>query len=245
VRAALLALCLAGCVTRAEFASRLERAAVADNLPKVLSCWETSFEASGFRGEYVAVVDFTVGGDGKLRDVEVRELRDTSVAEGNRADDEPFVACLGSALADSTLGPAGLEPGSDVRVTGYRILFSDASKEARAEASADAPSMLIGPRADRCKGLYAHEPPRDAAALAGELAEAQTEAQRASADRGKLARALQRSYDVALELRERLQRDAKRKGPDGSRERILAELERVDATAAELGTRIGCTPPDG
>src|SRR6185503_3066385 len=212
----ILALTLGGCVTRADLAAQLRHAAVPDHLPKVLSCWETSFEASGFRGEYLAVVDFTVGPGGEITDPEVRELWDQGEGDGVPAVDDPFKSCLLEALSSSSLGAAGLEPGRPVRVTGYRLLFSDGSKQARKDASERSPSMLIGPRADRCKGLYGNDPPRDAATLASELATAEADVARAGEDRDKLARELQRSYDVALELRERLTRDAEgRGGPEG------------------------------
>jgi hypothetical protein len=239
----ILALVLGGCVTRADLAAQLRHAAVQDHLPKVLSCWETTFEASGFRGEYLAVVDFTVGPRGEITAPDVRELWDEAEGERVPADDDPFRSCLLQALGSSNLGAAGVEPGQPVRVTGYRLLFSDGSKQARKDASERSPSILIGPRADRCKGLYGNDPPRDAATLASELAAAEADVARARDDRDKLARELQRSYDVALELRERLTRDAEGGGgPEGSHENIVAERERIAATVRRLAAKIGCTP---
>jgi hypothetical protein len=101
--------------------------------------------------------------------------------------------------------------------------------------------MLVGPRADRCQGLYGHEPPRDAGRLHRLLGEARAEATRHEKDLDKRARALQHAYDLALELGERLKRDASRRDLNRTgKKRVLDELDRVEGIRSELGERIGC-----
>jgi hypothetical protein len=124
-------------------------------------------------------------------------------------------------------------------------LFADASSQARKAAAQQTPNILIGPRADRCLGLYTHDPPRDAATLVAELAEAeQTVTKNASADADSRARALQRAYDLALELGDRLRTDlgTDRLSP-ASRTKTLEQIRRADDVARRVGRAIRCTPP--
>jgi hypothetical protein len=107
--------------------------------------------------------------------------------------------------------------------------------------------VLIGPRADRCRGLYGHDPPLEAAVLHQNLAEAQSQAARAESDGdgAGLARALQQSYDLSLELAARLELDAASDDmTDKGHQRLVDELERARALAASVGAKIGCTPPE-
>ena len=238
------ALLCSACVNRDELAINLQQAAVGPHLPKVLACWESAFEEAGFRGSYVASVDFRIHGDGTLSDAVVHGIEDPS----GTSDAPPygFESCLVEALNASTLGPAGIEPGADVQVVGYRLAFGDATEAARQEASDESPNILIGPRADRCQGLYGYDPPREMAGLQSELAKAQGDAATAQqdGDRDREARALQQTYDLALELRSRLSFEAVRDDlPAEGRKRVIAELERSGELASSVGARIGCTPP--
>jgi hypothetical protein len=236
------------CTSRQELAAQLRVATGQDQIPKVVACWESAFEAAGFTGEYLAVLDFTVSaGTGQVRNAIVQELYDTSTGEPEPAEEmgHELSDCLVEALNDSSFGPSGMSPRGDVHVRGFRLAFTDASQKARAAASEHSPTVLIGPRANRCKGLYGHEPPRDAARLHQELADAQAEAARADgAERSRKARALQRSYDLTLELTARLKLDTHRDDlSDAGRERLFEELERARRLTADLGPKIGCQPP--
>ncbi len=244
---ALLVAATASCATHQELAAQLRVGMGQDQIPKVVACWESAFEAAGFTGEYLAVIDFTVtAGSGQVRDTVVHEIYDTSTGKPEPTDDtgRELSDCLVEAFNQSTFGPSGMRPSGDVHVRGFRIAFTDASKNARAVASELAPTILIGPRADRCKGLYGHDPPREAAKLHHELADAQAEAARADAGEGdRRARALQRSYDLALELSARLELDTNREDlSEQGRERLFEELKRAGGMAKEVGAKIGCSP---
>jgi len=238
----------ASCTSRQELAAQLRAATGQNQIPKVVACWESAFEAAGFVGEYLAVVDFTVtAGSGQLRDAVVREIYDTSNGKPEPADEvgRELSHCLVQALNESSLGPGGMSPSGDVHVVGFRLAFTDASQKARAAASEHGPTILIGPRANRCKGLYGHDPPREAATLHQQLSDAQAEAARADvSERDRKARALQRSYDLSLELSVRLELDSHGDDlSDAGRERLLEELERARSLARDIGAQIGCTPP--
>jgi hypothetical protein len=232
-----------GCVDRDALAKSLKHAAVAAHLPQVVACWESAFEEAGFAGRYVAVVDFELRKDGKIDDATVRAIE---AADDSAEAPYGFEACLVEALNASDLGPAGIQPEVDVHVVSYRLAFADATAAARQEASDEAPNILIGPRADRCQGLYGYDPPREVTNLQSVLAEAENDAARAreDRDRDREARALQQTYDLALELRARLSFEAVREDlPATGRQRVIAELERAGKLAASVGAKIGCTPP--
>lgn len=237
------ALMLVGCTPdRDRLAADLRSAATARHMPKVVACWEKVFEESGFAGEYLVVVDFTVTEQGDLERTTLREAFDQSSGEPTRlADGGSFGDCVVAALDDTNLGAAGLTPDAPIAVTGFRIAFSDPSQKARERASKNAPSLLIGPRSDRCQGLYAHDPPRDAGLLSKLLDESRSEALASDADRDELARAYQRGFDLTLELSDRLKRDASEDElPRASKKRLLDELERVKRLEGELRSHIGC-----
>ena len=162
---------LGGCA-QTELAQRVRAAAQPSEMPRVVACWEQAFETAGFRGKYLATVDFVIETDGALRDVAVRSFVDERDASEVRSTDDAngLRTCLHDALTETRL--ASVELDDDLTVVGYRIGFDDGSERARAEASERAPHLLIGPRANRCSGLYAHEPPRDVAQLQGELHQA-------------------------------------------------------------------------
>ncbi|MBW2529251.1 MAG: hypothetical protein JRI23_34060 [Deltaproteobacteria bacterium] len=256
VRASALGLCLAwctglgaaGCATQEQLAAQLETATQQQYLPELVACWEKEFEAAGFRGEYHATVDFTVeGGTGAIRDATLHRL-DTP-ADGDEAIGylavERLEECLAQALAKTDLSRGGLEPSADLRVVGFRLLLADASSEARKAALERSPNILIGPRADRCLGLYTHDPPQDAAALVAELSTAERAATKVSpSEPDQRARALQRVYDLALELAQRLRVDLiSDELSAANRKKTRDEIQRADDIARRAGRSIGCTPP--
>lgn len=227
-----------------QLAQRVRAAAQPHAMPEVVACWEQAFETAGFRGEYLATVDFVIQPDGELREVAVRSLVDAQSGREVLDTDEASTlrACVHDALTQTRLK---MDEEDEVTVVGYRIAFDDGSERAREEASERARHLLLGPRANRCAGLYTHEPPRDVARLQGELDEARRAAEQArGVDRDRLARALQQQYDVALELAERLRIASEE--PTLSREarqRYLAELARARQTATTVGAAIGCRVP--
>jgi hypothetical protein len=238
------------CTTKRELAAQLEKATQQQHLPKVAACWERAFEAWKFEAWYEAVVDFTVeGGTGQIRDAALHKLENIGghVRPGDVETEARLRRCLVEALNASSLADGGMTPSFDVHVTGFRFEFIDASDEARRAAAERTANMLIGPRSDRCDGLYSHEPPRKPSVLHGELASAEAAAEKAEkADPDAHARELQRSYDLALELRERLRRDAEAKGiSEESRERTREEMARATKLAGKIGRRIGCRVRDG
>ncbi len=245
--AALTAACTFSCASQQELADQLSKATSQAHLRKVVACWEHEFEAAGFAGAYVAVVNFTIeGGTGRMHAASLEQLIDTSTkSEADSSATKQLRQCLVDALNSSNVGPGGMKPASDVHVRGMRILLRDASREARAKASEREANILIGPRADRCQGMYGHDPPREATKLFAELDEAQNKAASLkSEDADGHARALQRSYDVALELQERLALDATQTDlPAASRKRTIELLTRASETARRIGKLIGCIPP--
>lgn len=237
----LTVLVAAGCADRNKLASRLKGAATGQHLPKLVACWEKTFEAAEYSGEYVAVVDFTVSSSGAISDATVADL--TELTGAGQAQLESFRACLVDGLNHSSLKLGGMA--ELVEVVGYRIAFADASKKARQDASEQAPTLLIGPRTDRCQGLYGHDPPRDVAQLHKLLDEAQNEAANSELDnQDRHARALQKSYDLALELAERASLDLRREDlAEEGRKRIRRLRRSARETTEQVGARIGCQPP--
>ena len=242
-----LGLCSIGCSTQQQLAAQLETATQQQHLPEVVACWEKEFEAAGFRGEYEVVVDFTVElGSGRIQDVVVRGVDptgdDTEPLDPLGAD--RLSRCIRDALAASNLSRGGFTPSTNVHVRDFRLLLADASSQARKAAASQTPNILLGPRADRCLGLYTHDPPRDAATLVAELAEAEQAAEKSGPGRDERARALQRVYDLALELGDRLNLDL---GADqlsaASRKKMFEQIRRAEGIANRTGRAIGCKPP--
>lgn len=250
------ALLFTGCLpflggSDAELGRRLAAAARPDTLPLVVACWEKEFEGSQFQGGYVATVDFTVEAKtSRIRDARVTDL--TAVEGQGTGDPARFRTCLEAALNGSALptedgkaGRPGFATASDVAVTGYRIAFVDASSKSRTQANARQANVLLGPRADRCQGLYAHDPPRDASALSEAIAEGEGKAAYYRAENpDAYARELQKTYDSELELRERLRLDlAAPNLPDANRKKIERLVEDLEAAVKKTGAKIGCVPP--
>lgn len=214
-------------------------AVVPSQLPKVVGCYENAFELANFQGAYDVVVNFDVEPTtGKVLEPEVIE---TKTIEGTLPDG--FSNCVKAALLASRVLPAGRPPAEAIQVRGLRFGFRDGSASARATAPNGKP-LLVGPRSDRCLGLYGHVPPRSVSDLHAELTEARSRAAISeSEDPDATARSLQRAYDAAIELRRRLELDGW--SPEvlpESRRRLAAELASVERLATELGARIGCVP---
>ncbi|WP_156040353.1 hypothetical protein [Chondromyces apiculatus] len=235
-----------GCAGSPALAAQLVAAAQPGHLPLVVSCWEKQVEASGFQGEYVTTVDFTVEGEmSRLRDARV-----TAVTPDD-ARGQALATCVAQALNGTTLprtadgeGP-GFAPGTAMAVKGYAIAFVAPSPDERGRAEAQQAHVLLGPRANRCEGLYRYAPPRDVTALSTELEEQEKRAQ-ASAEGSpdQHARALQKVYDIQLELRERLRLDAAApEVPAANRQRLEEALALVDQDARRTGALIRCEAP--
>ncbi|MCA9619436.1 MAG: hypothetical protein KC731_10440, partial [Myxococcales bacterium] len=181
--------------------------------------------------------------DGHLGSVEVRELRDEASGEPVTSLDDAseLRTCVEDAFASSTIPP--LSTGRSIAFVGYRVALRDGTQAARSAAS-ERGEVLIGPRTNRCQGLYAYDPPRDVSAVETDLEDSRRETERAGRDRTRLARALQRQYDLTLELAERLAVEGKAEGlSDASRKKYRKELVRARQAAADLGERIGCPAP--
>lgn len=222
-----------------------------------MACWEKEFEASPTHNGYIAAVDFTVeGGSSRIHGAKVRSLHAAIDGEGDGAPldagaEATFQACVEDALNHSSFpttadkdGP-GFSTSQDLRVQRFRIAFVDASAERRARASAHQANVLIGPRADRCQGLYAHDPPRDASTLYAEISRAEGQAQwlKAQGNADEQAREYQKAYDAQLELVDRLVSDVDQPGvPDANKKRTQKALDEARAVAQKMGARIGCKP---
>jgi hypothetical protein len=237
-----------GCAGGRDLGAKLANAAVPSHLPLVVACWEKELEASGFRGQYTATVQFVVTEQGKIRGAKVKKL-DATDADPSR-DPAAFRACIEEALdatvlprEDDANGPGFAAP-SDLPVTGYVIAFVDASQKAREEARERSAHVLLGPRADRCQGLYSYDPPRDEVDLYTAVDQAEAGAAGAKGDPDQYARMLQKAYDLRLELRERLRsRLAAPDLPEANRKRLREAIEETEAKARGIGAAIGCKVP--
>lgn len=253
-----MSLAIAGCGGDQALAVGLANAARPSRLPYVVACWEKEFAVSPPDGGYVATVDFVVQArTSKLQAAEIRAL-DATTSEGK--PDKPsgreadLGACLEAALNQSSLpaeadsdGP-GFATASDLQVKRFRIAFVDDSAKQRKAASATQANVLVGPRADRCRGLFSHDPPRDASTLYAEIGRSETQAaalhaQGSPGDRDLEARELQKAYDAKLELGERLASDLGQPAiPEANRKRLRDALDEARAQAKKLGAKIGCKP---
>ncbi len=221
------------------------------NLPAVVACWETELEQAGFSGSYVATIDVTI----EAQTSRIREARVTNLVREDGPGDAPadegkFRACIEEGLRASTLQTEATDGGtawresSDVSVRGLRMAFVDASSERRRDASRRVTHVLLGPRSDRCQGLYSHDPPRDASLLDGAIAEAERRAKAVGdSDLDAYARELQKEYDAALELIARLRDESTDPlVPAANRARTESALVEAEAVAQRTGKLIGCTP---
>ncbi len=263
MRRALLALALApalgGCAADPALAASLANATRPSRLPKVVACWEKEFEEAPAQTGYLATVDFVIaGGSSKIRAARVRSLTPIAGEDGPPPADAiwpaerqaAFKSCVEAALDQSSLpnGPDDNGPGfataADLPVTQFRIAFVDASAKRREAASARQTNVLLGPRADRCQGLYAHDPPQTASTLYAAVSEAEARAGVPGQDPDSRARELQKAYDAQLELIERLDSDLGQPAiPEANRARLRDALAEARKAAERLGAKISCKPP--
>lgn len=256
--AAILAPSLVGCAGDQAVAASLANAARPSRLPYVVACWEREYASAPPDADYVATVAFVVQArTSKLTAAEIDTIIAVTEAgapkkpSGREAE---IGACLKAALNQSSLpseadadGPGFATP-SDLQVKRFRIAFVDDSAKQRSAASAKQANVLVGPRADRCRGLYSHDPPRDASTLYAEIGRADTQAaalhaQGHEGDRDLEARALQQAYDTKLELAERLASDlGQPEIPEANRKRLRDALDQARVQAVKTGAKIGCKP---
>ena len=239
-----------GCVSEQTVARDLVNAARPSRLPLVVACWEKEFEAADFEGEYTAVVSFEVeGGTSKVRAAKVTSLEPSRGSP--ERDLEGFKACIEDALSRSALptdtdkdGP-GFKTSSDLAVKNYRIQFTDPSSEKRRQASARQAHVLLGPRADRCQGLFAYDPPRNPSTLYNEIAASKSRAFQAKGnDQNLYARELQKGYDTMLELRAQMIAElADPALPAANKKRTQEVLAALEESARNAGAKIGCALP--
>lgn len=242
----------AGCASNTELATELSAAMTPGHLRPVVACWEAQYEQSGFVGSYVAVVDLEISGSERVRSAKVTSLEPTYDSP-SASDIGPFQACLERAFVHVTLpssadadGP-GFGTAFGVSVKGYRIAFVGDLDDKKKLAEGMKANVLIGPRADRCQGLYIYGPPRDTSALFTEIAVARGRAETAQqkGDQDEHARALQKTYDLQIELAARLQADLSDKSlPQKNRDKLLGELETARREKRATGALIGCGTGD-
>lgn len=256
--AAILALSLAGCAGDPALAAGLANAARPSRLPYVVACWEREYAASPPESAYVATVAFVVQArTSKLQAAEIESIvavTEAGAPAKSSGREGELGACLKAAINQSSLpaeadadGP-GFSTPADLQVKRFRIAFVDDSAKQRTAASAKQANVLVGPRADRCRGLYSHEPPRDASLLYAEIERADRQAaalhaQGHAGDQDLEARAQQQAYDTKLELAERLTSDLEQPAiPEANRKRLRDALDAVRAETRKTGAKIGCKP---
>lgn len=245
-----LAVLSSGCASEQTIARDLVNAARPSRLPLVVACWEKEFEAAGFQGEHTATVSFEVAsGSSKLRAAKVTSIEPSR--EDPERDLAPFKACIEDALNKSALPTAadkngpGFKASSDLAVRNYRIQFTDPLAEERKRASARQAHVLLGPRADRCQGLFAYDPPRDLSTLYSEIAASKSRAFHAKGqDPDLYARELQKGYDTMLELRAQMIAELSDPAlPDANKTRTKQVLASLEESARNAGAKIGCSLP--
>jgi hypothetical protein len=244
-----LAIGLLGCASHQEIAAELVAAATPGRLRPVVACWEQEYEASGFQGEYMATLDLEITSAEMIRGARITALEPIGEAASGQ-NSGAFHACLQKAFVGiqlprkaDTNGP-GYSSIVGATVHNYKIAFLGDQDERRKRAGGHQAHVLIGPRADRCQGLYVYDPPRDTSALFSEigLSKGRVEATRGK-DRDQHARELQKTYDLQLELAVRLRIDlTDRSLPPVHRKRLTEALDTARTEARATGAAIGCTP---
>ena len=242
---------LLGCASPQTLAAELVAAATPGHLRPVVACWEQEYEASGFQGEYMATIDLEISGSEVIRSARITALEPTGETRSER-DSGPFRACVEKAFVGIELpskadadGP-GYSSIVGASVQNYKIAFLGDQDERRKRAGGRQAHVLIGPRADRCQGLYVYDPPRDTSMLFSEigLGKSRAEATRGK-DRDLHARELQKTYDLQLELAARLRADlADASIPPVNRKRLTEALDTARTEARATGAAIGCKPFD-
>lgn len=241
---ALLTFGVTSCATPRDRAATIIAASTAGHMAPVVACWEKEYESSGFQGEYLAVVDFEIGADEHFGNARVTSLEPIDPSSPTH-DLTAFRECVEKALdqielpkSDDAGGP-GYSAFIGVAVHKYRIAFVGDQEGRRQEAGGRQSHILIGPRADRCQGMYTYNPPRDTSTLFTEISLVQSKPAPAQ-DKDAQARELQRLYDLHLELVARLEADLAPALPPANRNRLLAALEVAKREIASTGERIGC-----
>lgn len=252
---------LAGCAGDPALAASLANATRPSRLPKVVACWEHEFQDAPVQTGYLATVDFTLRGkSSRIAQARVRSLSPIPGEDGPPPADAlwpaeheaAFRACVEEALNQEALptSPDGDGPGfstdGDLEVSSFRIAFVDASAKRREAASARQSHVLVGPRADRCQGLYSHDPPQAASTLFAAVSDAEARSRVPGEDPVSKARELQKAYDAQLELLERLGSDLDQPAiPEANRARLREALGEARKNAERIGAKIGCKPPAG
>jgi hypothetical protein len=234
-----------GCATPRDRAGAIVAAATSGHLRPVVACWEKEYETSGFQGEYIAIVDFEISASEHFRNARVISVE--SVDKTNPTPDMTvFRECVEKALDEVELptendaGGPGYSAFIGVSVHNYRISFRGDQEGHRQEAGGRQANILIGPRADRCQGMYTYKPPRDTSTLFTEISVAQSKPAPAQ-DKDAQARELQRMYDMQLELVARLEMDlTNRTLPAVNRKRLEDALETARSEIVRIAERIGC-----
>jgi hypothetical protein len=249
VATAAIAIGLFGCASPQTLAAEFVAAATPGHLRPVVACWEQEYEASGFQGEYMATFDLEISGAEIIRSARVTGLEATGETRSER-DTGRFRECLEKSFVGIELpskadadGP-GYSSIVGASVRNYKIAFLGDQDERRKRAGGLQAHVLIGPRADRCQGLYVYDPPRDTSALFTEIGLGKSRADAARGkDRDQHARELQKTYDLQLELITRLRVDlADASLPPVNRKRLTDALDTARTEARATGAAIGCTP---
>jgi hypothetical protein len=242
---AIVALGSSSCATPRDRAGAIVSAATSGHLRPVMACWEKEYESSGFQGEYIAIVDFEIGANEHFSNAKVTSLEPADKSSPTH-DLTAFRECVEKALDEVEL-PTKNDPGGPgysafigVSVHNYRISFHGDQEGHRQEAGGRQANILIGPRADRCQGMYTHNPPRDTSTLFTEISFVQSKPAPAN-DKDARARELQKVYDLQLELAARLEVDlTNRTLPAVNRQRLVDALDTARREIASTAERIGC-----
>ncbi len=242
---AFIALGSTSCATPRDRAGAIVTAATSGHLRPVMACWEKEYETSGFQGEYIAIVDFEIGANEHFSNAHVTSLEAVDKSAPTH-DMTAFRECVEKALdqvelpTENDAGGPGYSAFIGVAVHNYRISFHGDQEGHRQEAGGRQANILIGPRADRCQGMYTYNPPRDSSTLFTEISVVQSKPAPAQ-DKDAQAREFQRMYDMQLELAARLEADlTNRTLPAVNRKRLEDALETARREITRTGERIGC-----
>lgn len=242
---AIIAASAAGCATPRDRAAAIIAASTSGHMGPVVACWEKEYETSGFDGEYIAIVDFEIGSDEHFRNSHVTSVETVDKSPPTH-DLTPFRDCVEKALDQVELptkndaGGPGYSAFIGVAVHNYRIAFFGDQEGRRQQAGGRQANILIGPRADRCQGMYTYKPARDSSALFTEIA-VMKDKPASTTDKDAVARELQKMYDLQLELVVRLEADLENSSlPAVNRKRLVDALDTAKREIATIGPRIGC-----
>jgi len=234
-----------GCATPRDRAASIIAASTSGHLRPVVACWEKEYETSGFAGEYVAIVDFDIGADEHFRNAHVSSIETVDKSPPDH-DLTPFRECIEKALeqvelpTENDAGGPGYSAFIGVAVRNYRIAFVGGQEGQRQQADGRQSHILIGPRADRCQGMYTYKPARDSSTLFTELS-VMKDKPASTTDKDAVARELQKTYDLQLELAARLEADLENSSlPAVNRKRLVDALDTARREIASIGPRIGC-----